>query len=430
MGNILLKTATVITFDPLEVERADLRISNGKILQRGPSLDAQPGEEAIDIAGKLVMPGMVCAHTHLYSALARGMPGPVDPPRNFLEILQKIWWKLDRALDEEAIYYSAIVGAIDAARAGTTCVIDHHASPNCITGSLSIIRQALEKVGIRAALCYEVTDRGGERERNLGLDENRAFLAASNGEMFRGLVGAHASFTLSSESLRGCAELARQFTTGIHIHVAEAPDDEQDAREKYHCSLIERLAEAGALNERAILAHCTHLSEESLSAARQAACWLAHNPRSNMNNQVGYANVASFGDRATLGADGISGDMFEEAHFAFFKARDARSAIGADDVLHLLSNNHKLASTIFGSNLDDLKQGSAADLIVLDYASPTPLTPANFAWHLVFGLTAASVESVMVNGKFIIRGRAFETLDVGEIYRKARLAAQRLWAKM
>src|SRR6266851_3086757 len=200
----LLKSATVVTFDPPAVAQADLRITGETIVERSPGLEARGDEEVINLDGKLVLPGMVCAHTHLYSALSRGMPAPPITPTNFKEILELVWWRLDRALDEETIYWSAIAGAMDAARAGTTCLFDHHSSPSHITGSLQIVREAIEKVGLRAVLCYEVTDRGGTREREQGLDETLVLLNSvrplpstplqTAPALFRGMVGAHASF--------------------------------------------------------------------------------------------------------------------------------------------------------------------------------------------------------------------------------------------
>src|SRR5947207_1578044 len=169
----LFKNAMLITLDPATVERGDLRVEGGRITERGAQFEARAGEEVIDLNGKILMPGMVCAHTHLYSALARGMPAPPRTPVNFKEILELIWWRLDRALDEETIYWSAMAGAMDAARAGTTCLFDHHASPSYINGSLQIVREALAGIGLRGALCYEITDRGGARKRMAGINESR-----------------------------------------------------------------------------------------------------------------------------------------------------------------------------------------------------------------------------------------------------------------
>jgi putative selenium metabolism protein SsnA len=444
----LFKAATVITLDPPKVERGDLRIDGARVVERGAQIEPREGEEVIDLGGKMVMPGMVCAHTHLYSSLARGMPAPPRVPANFKEILELVWWRLDRALDEETIYWSAVAGALDAARAGTTCLFDHHASPSHITGSLQVVSEAIERVGLRGVLCYEVTDRGGSDERDSGLEENRAFLESvaksstlladhnrqsssspQRGEMFRAMVGAHASFTLSDSSLEACAGLMREFGAGLHIHAAEDMCDVEDARSKYGTGVVERLAGFEALNNRTVLAHGIHLDERDIAIAREAGAWFAHNPRSNMNNRVGYAPVAKFGGRVTLGTDGIGADMFEEARFAFFKARDGRAELGADEWVRALANNQRLASASFGTELSALDEGATADLIVLDYDSPTPVRAENLAWHFAFGLSSASVESVMVGGRFIIRDKK-SPLDEAALYEQAREASRKLWRKL
>jgi putative selenium metabolism protein SsnA len=433
--SFLFKEATLVTLDPIAIERGDLRIAGGQIVERGARLELRDSDEVIALSGKLVLPGMVCGHTHLYSALARGMPPPLRAPSNFKEILELVWWRLDRALDEETIYWSAIAGALDAARAGTTCLFDHHASPSHISGSLQIVREAIEKVGLRAVLCYEVTDRGGTQEREKGLDENLALLrwaASSTAQvpsLFRGMVGAHASFTLSDEALDYCAELMQVFDAGLHIHVAEDRLDVVDAQSRYRLGVVERLAKHGALNSRSILAHGIHLSDEDIEIGRSAGAWFAHNPRSNMNNQVGYAPVGKFGDRVVLGTDGIGADMFEESRLAFFKGRDAKAGFGAEYWLQVLANNHRLASEAFGCEFGSLRAGSVADLIVLDYRSPTVLTANNLSWHLAFGMSSGSVESVMVNGRFVIRDRR-SGLEDQDLYERARTASGKLWAKL
>lgn len=432
----LLKSALLVTFDKPAIERTDIRIEGGRVRERGAGLVPREGEETIDLGGKLVMPGMVCAHTHLYSALARGMPAPPRSPSNFKEILELIWWRLDLALDEETLYWSAMAGALDAARVGATCLFDHHASPSHIIGSLDIVREAIEKVGLRSVLCYEVTDRGGEQKRSEGLEENRAFLesirdslAAGSGSLFRGMVGAHASFTLTDDSLGALAELMREYDAGIHIHVAEDLCDVEDARSKYGIGVVERLDRFGALNDHSILAHGVHLSDRDIEIARSRDVWFAHNPRSNMNNQVGYAPIVKFGSHVLLGTDGIGADMFEEARVAFFKGRDEQTGLGADYWLNVLANNQRLASNIFGVQLGSLDADAAADLVVLDYQSPTPVTADNLAWHLAFGLSSASVSSVMVNGRFIIKDRA-SPVDSEEVYSRIRKASEKLWARL
>ena len=423
------------------MEKADLRLDQGKIDARARKLRKKPADTVLDLEGKIVLPGWVCAHTHLYSTLSRGMPSPDRPPKDFLEILKKIWWRIDWALDEESIYYSALVGAIEAARCGTTMLIDHHASPSVIKGSLKIIRRALQEVGLRGILCYEVTDRGGMVERDRGMEENVDFISAHQSHpQFRGLFGAHASFTLKNDSLRACARLANELHAGLHIHVAEDRFDSLQARAEYSQAVIERIESFEGLNSRTLLAHGTHLTSAEIDRVNQARAWLVHNPRSNMNNSVGYAAPVRFGDRVALGTDGISSNMFEEARFAFFKWRDSAycddrpKRVSDDghslkklDVVALLANGHRLASETFGSNFGTLQKGSEADLTILNYPSPTPLTEENFAGHLLFGMEASHVESVMVAGKFVVRERKFPHLDLPSIYHRASTLARRLW---
>ena len=425
---MLLKSATLVTLDPLTVEKADLRISAGLIETRDTLIEPLQGEEVIDQTGRIIMPGMVCAHTHLYSALSRGMPAPPRIPTNFKEILELIWWRLDRALDEETIYWSALAGALDAARSGTTCLFDHHSSPSRIKGSLNIVNEAIKKVGLRSVLCYEVTDRGGSEERDIGILESRHRLKETD-PLTRGLVGAHASFTLSDDSLEKCAALIAEFNSGLHIHVAEDKYDVEDSLARYGCGVIERLSRLGALNERTILAHGTHLTDRDIEIAREAKAWFAHNPRSNMNNQVGYAPVEKFGSRLVLGTDGIGADMFEETRIAFFKGRDEKLSMGADAWVKVIANNQRLASQCFGTATGSLAPGDLADLVILNYPSPTPFTADNVPWHLMFGLTSSCVESVVVAGRFVVTNRT-SSLDEQEIKEKAQQAAVRLWSQL
>jgi putative selenium metabolism protein SsnA len=425
----LLKNCTVVVADPPLVELADLRIGEDRITQRGASLQPRRGEEVVDLRRKLVMPGMVCAHTHLYSSLSRGMPQPKESPRNFLEILQKVWWKLDRALDEETIYWSAIAGALEALSCGTTTLVDHHASPSAIPGSLDIIKEALGKAGVRGVLCYEVTDRGGMTERDQGVKENDRFIRKNrNDNFFRGAVGAHAAFTLSEASMSACGELAQDLATGVHIHVAEDLTDSFSAQEEYRCNVVDRLQRSGCLSQKSILAHCVHLSPAEMAAVREQESWVIHNPRSNMNNAVGHAPIHSFGERTALGTDGFPADMFEEMRCGFFGMRDAKE--GDADFLRILHAGQQMISEYFGKRFGSLASGSVADLVVLDYASPTVMTAGNLPGHLLFGMHARMVESVMVGGKWVMKNREIAGLDLPAALDNARKAGKKLWQKM
>ena len=424
---MLLQGATVATLDPPLVERADLRVEGDRIVERGPSLGARAGEESVDLSGAVVLPGLVNGHTHLYSALARGMPGPRVPPRNFLEVLERVWWRLDRALDAESVYLSGLVGAIEAALSGTTLLIDHHASPSFIRGSLDTLRQAIEEVGLRSALCYEVTDRNGTEGRDLGLAENEAFQSVQS-PLTRGMIGGHASFTLSPESLDRLRDLGQRTGGAVHIHAAEDAIDLFDCQARYGIGLLQRLGAHGLL-ARTLLAHCVHLTEAEVAEAHAHGCWIAHNPRSNMNNAVGYAPTAAL-KRAALGTDGIDGDMLAETRAAFLKMRDAGRADAMPAALELLAGGHRLAAALFGLPFGKLDGGAPADLVALDYAPPTPLHTGNLGGHLLFGVDRSHVRSVMVAGRWVVRDRRVTGVDTAAAFARARAAAPEVWRRM
>lgn len=429
----LLKHATCI--EPLRsrVFRADVQTDAGRIESVAPVLEEAPGVEYVDLSGKVLMPGNVCAHTHLYSALARGMPGPSVPPENFREILERIWWRLDRALDPESIHCSALVGALDAVRVGTTCLIDHHASPESIGGSLDSISGGLEGVGVRGVLCYEITDRGGTGRRDEGLSESAAFLGSLQSaprRLLRGMVGGHASFTLSDDTLRHCAELAARFNVGFHVHVAEDAWDQRAAEEEHGASVIERLRRYGLLGPRAILAHGVHLSDGEIDSIEESGAWLVHNPRSNLNNSVGHARVDRFGERVALGTDGIGADLFEESRAGFFRARESARHLGAERFLKMAAAGALMAGDLFDAPLGRIETGAMADLVVLGYDPPTPLHGENLAWHWAFGLNASMVESVMINGRWVMKDRQFVGRNLDQDYHRVRQAAERLWQRM
>lgn len=392
--------------------------------------EAPPGGARRDCSGCLIVPGNVCAHTHLYSALARGMPYSLEPPANFTQILQRIWWRLDRALDEESIRASALVGGMGALLAGTTTLIDHHASPYAIDGSLDIIADALEELGIRSVLCYEVTDRDGPERAAAGLRENRRFLAGRR-RLARGMAGAHASFTLSEETLAACVDVARQAGVGVHIHAAEDGADQRDCQARFGIRVIPRLARAGALGPYALLAHCIHLDEGEIEALLASGAAVAHNPTSNMNNTVGHTPIGRLGDRLVVGTDGIGADMFAESRTAYFRARDEDVFLGISWPLERLAAAASLAGRIFGQpGLGTLEPGAPADLVVLEYPAPTPLHDGNLAGHWVFGLGASHVRDVMVGGELVVADRRLTRVDQDRVAAEAAGVAGRLWQRL
>ncbi|MGE5692089.1 MAG: amidohydrolase family protein [Pseudomonadota bacterium] len=422
---VLAGATVVASLDPVRVAEGDVHVAEGRIVGDG-------GGARRDCSGCVVLPGNVCAHTHLYSALARGMPYALPPPESFVQILQRIWWRLDRALDEDTVRASALVGGMEALLAGTTTLVDHHASPNAIDGSLDVIAEALVGLGVRSVLCYETSDRDGPDRAAAGVAENRRFVDRVRRErppLVRALVGAHASFTLSEETLATCVEAAEG--VGLHIHAAEDDADERDALARCGVRVVERLLEAGGLDERTLLAHGVHLDGTELEVVRAANASVAHNARSNMNNAIGRARVRELGARVALGTDGIGADMFEESRTAFFRLQEAGGAGGANWALARTAESARLAGRLFGEPLlGTLEPGAPADLVVLDYAAPAPLRDSTFAGHWIFGLSSRHVRDVMVGGEWVVLDRRLAAADAQALAAEARVEADRLWRRL
>ena len=434
---LLLRGATVVRrLDPPEVERIDLRVVEGRI---GPAEVAatsplSTAAETLDCSGCLILPGNVNAHTHAYSALARGMPFRLEPPGSFLEILQRVWWRLDRALDPTAIRASALIAAHEALRAGTTSLVDHHASPYAIDGSLDIIAEAFEEVGIRSVLCYEASDRDGLQRAREGVEENARFIgrvAEGRWPLSRAMVGAHASFTLSEATLDGCVELAARSGSGIHIHAAEDAVDQADAVARFGRRAVQRLADAGGLNSATLLAHAVHIDPAEAELVRAAGATVAHNPRSNMNNGVGRTPLDWLAGGVALGTDGIGADMIEESRAAFLRRREESLDATPRDVLRMLSRGAAVVGHSFGgAQFGSLAPGAPADLVVLDYDPPTMAAEEQLGGHWIFGLSAAHVRHVVVNGELVLRDRRPTRVDPAELAVEARRAARLLWDRM
>jgi putative selenium metabolism protein SsnA len=427
---IALSGGTVVTsIDPPRLASADLLVEGTRIAGVGPGL-ASDGAPRLDCSGCLIVPGNVCAHTHLYSALARGMPYRLPPPANFVQILQRVWWRLDRALDEESIRASALVAGIEALLAGTTTVVDHHASPFAIDGSLDVVADALEEVGIRSSVCYEVSDRDGPERAAAGIDENRRFLRTNVRPLVRGMVGAHASFTLSDDTLAGCVEIAREAGAGIHVHVAEDLADQADSQARFAKPVVDRLAEAGAVTHLALLAHCVHVHPSEIGRILDLEPTVAHNARSNMHNAVGRAPVEALGDRVALGTDGIGTDMFAESQAAFWRAREDGIGEAASATLRRQAQGAAFAGRAFDEPaLGRIESGAPADLVVLDYQPPAPLTAEGLAGHWLFALGSRHVRDVLVAGEVVVRDRRTTRVDQEKVAADAAGAAERLWAR-
>jgi putative selenium metabolism protein SsnA len=411
------RDALLVQLDPPTVERGHLRVVDETISEVGGQVSAQRGDEIVECGGAVLMPGLVNGHTHIYSSLAVGMPPPPRPPQNFHEILQFVWWRLDRAHTLESIEVSGQIGSLAALHCGTTTLIDHHASPSAIDGSLSVLERGIASVGCRGILCYEVTDRNRRDEAQQGLAENERYAHAcrlrGNGR-FAAMVGAHASFTLEEDSLAGCVELATRLGIGVHIHAAEDPVDERITRERFGCGQIERFTRSGLLDvPNTILAHGTHFSDADFASVneRSESLLLAHNPSSNMNNGVGYTPIARLSRPPLLGTDGVGADMWREARVAEFKSHDAGTPVPFGDALTMLAQSARFASRCLGVKLGVLEAGAAADLVLTDYRPATPLGPENLASHFLFAMGSEFVRSVMIGGRWCLRERTVVTCD-------------------
>jgi len=443
----ILVGGTVVTggTDCSVIDDGAVAVRGAEIADVGPNAELSaryPDATVLDAQGKLIMPGLVNVHTHLYSSLARGLMADIAPSKNFVEILEHLWWRLDRALTRDDVWYSAMVGAIDLVRNGTTAIVDHHASQTAISESLSDVAAALAEVGLRANVCFEVSDRDGADVRDTGLAENERFARwlAERGSDLAGMLGAsvglHASFTLEDATLVRAAEMAEAFDVGCHIHVAEDRADVEDSLRRTGTRVVERLNDKGILGPKTIAAHCVHVDERERAILKETETVVVHNPQSNMNNAVGRADVPGMledGILVGLGTDGFSASMFDEMKAAnLIHRHDAGDPrVGHDVAVRLgLENNALIASRLFGRRVGTLEPGAAADVIVLDYDPPTPLVGENFGGHLIFGLTGWMVETVMINGRFVMRDREFVTVDVEDVTARARERADELWRRM
>ena len=421
---MILAGATLLELDPPAVRVGDVRVRDGMIVEVGDALIRAAEEPVEALGGRWLLPGLVCAHHHLYAALACGMPMRPGSPASFADMLARVWWRLDEALDLDVVEVSGLVGGVAALRAGVTTVVDHHASPNAIIGSLEVLDGALGELGLRRVLAYEVTDRAGPEKARLGLRAHEGLFAAPRDGMRALRIGAHASFTLSDATLRACAALGREAGVGLHIHVAEASDDV--AAEPP----VARLARLGALLPGSILAHCVHVGADDLARIADAGAWVTHQPRSNMNNAVGRAPLRHFPARTALGTDGIGADMLAELQAGAFRAQEAGDGWGPARWADTLAASARLATDALGVPLGRIAPGHAADLVVLDPCPGPPLSADDLAAALIFRFSAAMVRHVMVAGAWRLRDRDPVALDPQTLDRRAQTTARAVWARM
>ncbi|HNW98482.1 MAG TPA: amidohydrolase family protein [Bacteroidales bacterium] len=417
---IYLKDATFINWQTLEFKKSNIKINSGinGNIDFIDEIRTKPTDKVIDCKGKYVTKSFACGHHHVYSALSRGMHPPKKSPENFYEILKYVWWTLDKCLDEEMIEASALVTAVACAQNGVTFVIDHHASPFAIDGSLETIANAFNKIGVSHLLCYEISDRDGEDIAQKGLAETENYLKAE-----QGLVGLHASFTISDKTLESAVALAREYNSGIHVHTAEDKYDEEECLKNYHCRVIERLNNYGALDfSKTILGHCLHIDEHEKKIIQNSKAWVVQNSESNLNNNVGYFNSRGLGENIMLGTDGMHSDMLRSAKSAFYVGQGFDN-IDYPGAYKRFRNVHRYLKS------NNISGDGENNLVVLDYNTPTDFNQNNFYGHFLFGIESRQVQHVISNGELIVHDRKVINEPAG-LYEFSKEMGKKLWDKM
>jgi putative selenium metabolism protein SsnA len=426
------------------IKNGAIYAEDGIIRKIGPSEQLEreyPDADITDMRGMLLLPGNVIAHTHMYSSFARGMALKGEPASNFVEILEKLWWKLDKTLNEQDVYLSAMVYLLQCIKFGTTTIIDHHASPAFIDGSLDVLAKAVLESGIRAALCYEVTDRGGKEEAEAGIRENSRFAEKCRQfptKYVKGHMGIHASFTVSDETLNKCISEAERSGSVIHLHVEEDLADRKDSLEKYGVPVLERLKKTGAVKQPLLAVHCVHVQKPEFEILKNNGVTVIHNPSSNMNNAVGVAPVLEMledGITVGLGTDGMTADFFQEMKIFpllhKIHSGDPRTCTFDQIYKTIFLNNPKAASLFWKeAGAGVLEEGNFCDVIGLEYDSPTPVSGDNILGHIMFGINSSMVNTTIVNGQLLMKDRIILHLDEEKLMADSRTLASELWKRL
>jgi putative selenium metabolism protein SsnA len=424
------------------LENGAVAIENGKIVNFGNTQDIKDkyeGSEFIDAKGKVIMPGLINTHMHIYSAFARGMALDGPTSKNFGQILENLWWRLDKKLTLEDTKYSAYTTYIDCIKNGVTTVYDHHASPFAIRDSLFTIGEVADELGIRTSLCYEVSDRDGGNTIEEGIRENVEFIkhaSKRNDDMQKGLFGLHASFTLSDATLNKCREEMSGLDAGYHVHTAEGIDDLYDSLQNHGKRVVERLHGFDILGDKTIAVHCIHVNSREMDILKATNTMVVHNPESNMGNAVGCSPVLSMFDKGILlglGTDGYTTDMIESYKVGNIIHKhnlcDPSVAWGEIPTM-LFDNNREIMNRHFNVEAGVIKEGAVGDVIIVDYNPLTPMNENNINSHVMFGMNGTAVNTTIINGKVLMRDRQLLNVDEAEIFRQSREISQKLWDRI
>ncbi|MDL2234740.1 putative aminohydrolase SsnA [Christensenellaceae bacterium OttesenSCG-928-L17] len=397
-----------------------------------------PNAEFLDARGGVIMPGLINAHSHIYSAFARGLSIKGFNPTNFYEVLDGQWWKIDRLLDVEGSRYSAYQTYIDSIKNGVTTLFDHHASNAGVTGSLFAIEEVARELGMRTCLCYEVSDRDGEETCDAGIRENADFIrhtATQKDDMVKAMFGLHAAFTLSDKTLEAC-QRANENGAGYHIHVAEGMNDVYDSLQNYGKRTAFRLHDMGILGEKTIAVHCIHMSPNEMDLLRDTNTMVVHNPESNMGNAVGCSPVLQLFKKGILlgmGTDAYTHDMLESFKVALPMQRHNAGLpnVGWNEITTMLfDGNRKIAARYFNTPLGAIVPGAAADIAVFDYKAYTPFSGNNADGHILFGMSGKQCIHTVCNGKVLMKDRELLCCDEEAINAKTLEITSDFWAKI
>lgn len=437
MKRTLITNGTVVTLNEGGeiLPKAGVLIEGTTISAVG-KVDHLKADQVIDAHGRVIMPGLINVHHHLYSTMARGYTPPGVPATNFKEILERLWWKLDYALTTEDVYHSALLPLTEAIRAGCTTIIDHHASPSCRDGSLDVIERAFRECGLNGCLCYEVSDRN---VKGAGIEENVRFIkkcAKAGDGQIAALFGLHASMTVGPATLERCAAEGRALGAGFHVHIDEAECDGEESLRLFGEKPVDRLAKAGITGSKSIFAHCIHLDEGGRAILAETGSMAVTNPESNMNNGLFMTPLLELirqGVLVGLGTDGMSNAMIAQARAAYLAQRavrrDPRVAF-VEACRLLLHNNRLICDRVFKEPRGKLAPGQLADVIILDYVPFTPMEPSTFLGHFLFGLVNAPVTMTMCRGKVLLKDGVIGHIDEAGIRAKTVELARALWTRI